>query len=126
MQELKFEQVDVVSGGMSGGMDTGPFIMDDHGRIYQQDGAGGAFIIGSIIGGIAGAIGGAAAAIMTYSGGSNDGTPLSVIIIGAAGGALQGAINPVTGLASCGRVAIGYVGAGISGYTINGAGAPTP
>ncbi|WP_040552204.1 hypothetical protein [Rheinheimera nanhaiensis] len=113
MQELTFEQVEEVSGGFTGL--AAPWEI-----IRHMDGGGGnGFIVGNIVGGVAGALGGAAAAIMAHSGGSNEGTPLTVILAGAAAGGIQGALNPATGVMSAARTAAGYVGAGVSGYIIN-------
>lgn len=111
MQELTFEQVEVVSGGFEG--------LSDGSNRWTNPSEANALLLGNVLGGIGGAIGGAAAAIMTHSGGSDEGTPLSVILGGAAAGAIQGALNPATGLMSAARTAAGYVGAGVSGYLIN-------
>jgi hypothetical protein len=116
MQELTFEQVEVVSGGFVG-------LGDGTVRLPNMNEMNG-LILGQVVGGVTGAIGGGLAAVMTHSGGSKEGTPLSEILKGAAMGAVQGVISPATGVSSVLRVGVGYVGAGVVGYVLNGAGNP--
>lgn len=117
MQELSFEQVESVSGGH--------FVVQDfeipHECIYKpitdfnQDFQ---LFIGRIVSGILGGIAGGLSAIMVHSGGSDEGAPLSVILAGAAAGAITGVVYPVRTVMESGKTFAVYMAGGASGNLI--------